>query len=73
MAKQLNENVRALREPGGTISKVPAAGWAQIAAYAAFCETSQDQSPGAPAAAGDFGFKLRRCARGWRKRGKGRA
>merc|ERR1719231_1988122 len=40
------------------ISKVPAAGWAQIAAYAAFCETSQDQSPGTPAAAGDFGFKV---------------
>merc|ERR1719253_945984 len=27
------------------ISKVPAAGWAQILAYMAFCETSQDQSP----------------------------
>merc|ERR1711906_88422 len=40
------------------ISKVPAAGWAQIAAYAAFCETSQDQSPGTPAAAGDYGFKV---------------
>merc|ERR1712232_1367685 len=28
------------------ISKVPAAGWAQIVAYSAFCEISQDQSPG---------------------------
>merc|ERR1712026_403496 len=36
------------------ISKVPAAGWAQIVAYGAFCELSQDQSPGTPAAAGDF-------------------
>merc|ERR1712070_1149830 len=40
------------------ISKVPAAGWAQIVAYGAFCETSQDQSPGTAAAAGDFGFKV---------------
>jgi len=40
------------------ISKVPAAGWAQIAAYGAFCELSQDQSPGTAAAAGDFGFKV---------------
>merc|ERR1712226_1077538 len=40
------------------ISKVPAAGWAQIVAYGAFCELSQDQSPGTPAAAGDFGFKV---------------
>ena len=24
----------------------------------AFCEVSQDQSPGTPAAAGDFGFKV---------------
>ena len=40
------------------ISKVPAAGWAQILAYMAFCEVSQDQSPGTPAAAGDFGFKV---------------
>merc|ERR1712039_973443 len=42
----------------GAISKVPAVGWAQIVAYAAFCELSQDQSPGTPAAAGDFGFKV---------------
>merc|ERR1712224_614381 len=42
----------------GAISKVPAAGWAQIVAYGAFCELSQDQSPGTPAAAGDFGFKV---------------
>merc|ERR1712050_807035 len=40
------------------ISKVPAAGWGQIVAYAAFCELSQDQSPGTSAAAGDFGWKL---------------
>merc|ERR1711985_57965 len=33
-------------------------GWAQIAAYAAYCELSQDQSAGTPAAAGDFGFKV---------------
>merc|ERR1719188_2720318 len=42
----------------GAISKVPAAGWAQILAYCAFCEVSQDQSAGTPAAAGDFGFKV---------------
>ena len=29
-----------------------------ILAYMAFCEVSQDQSPGTPAAAGDFGFKV---------------
>ena len=29
-----------------------------ILAYMAFCEVSQDQSAGAPAAAGDFGFKV---------------
>merc|ERR1711988_1259700 len=40
------------------ISKVPAAGWAQILAYCAFCELSQDQSAGTKAGAGDFGFKL---------------
>ena len=40
------------------ISKVPAAGWAQILAYMAFCEVSQDQSPGTAAFAGDFGWKL---------------
>merc|ERR1719471_635201 len=40
------------------ISKVPAAGWAQIVAYCAFCELSQDQSAGSPAASGDFGWKL---------------
>merc|ERR1712228_783552 len=40
------------------ISKVPAAGWGQIVAYAAFCELSQDQSAGTSAAAGDFGWKL---------------
>jgi hypothetical protein len=40
------------------ISKVPAAGWAQILVYMAFCETSRDQTPGTAAAAGDFGFKV---------------
>merc|ERR1711975_125706 len=40
------------------ISKVPAAGWAQIVAYGAYCELSQDQSPGTAAAKGDFGFKV---------------
>merc|ERR1711977_274031 len=42
----------------GAISKVPLAGWGQILAYCAFCELSQDQSAGTPAAAGDFGWKL---------------
>ena len=42
----------------GAISKVPPLGWAQIFAYAGFCELSQDQSPGTPAAEGDFGFKV---------------
>merc|ERR1712125_2354 len=42
----------------GAISKVPNAGWAQIVAYGAFCELSQDQSAGTPAAAGDFGWKV---------------
>merc|ERR1719291_1204457 len=42
----------------GAISKVPAAGWAQIVAYCAFCELSQDQSAGTAAATGDFGFKV---------------
>merc|ERR1719436_207825 len=40
------------------ISKVPAGGWLQILAYCAFCEISKDQSPGSPAAAGDFEWKL---------------
>jgi len=40
------------------ISKVPAAGWAQIALWGAYCETSQDQSAGTPQAAGDFGWKV---------------
>merc|ERR1711920_307476 len=42
----------------GAISKVPAAGWAQIVAYGAFCELSQEQSSGTAAAAGDFGWKV---------------
>jgi hypothetical protein len=42
----------------GAISKVPVAGWVQIVAYCAYCEVSQNQSPGTPAAAGDFGWKV---------------
>merc|ERR1719401_1656530 len=42
----------------GAISKVPAAGWVQIVAYCAYCELSQNQSAGTPAAAGDFGWKV---------------
>merc|ERR1719226_303185 len=42
----------------GAISKVPTAGWAQIVAYGAFCELSQDQSAGTAAAAGDFGWTV---------------
>jgi len=41
----------------GAISKVPSAGWAQIAAWCAFCEVSQKQAPGTPAYEGNFGFK----------------
>ena len=37
-----------------TISKVPAAGCTEIAAYDACCERSQEQSPGTAAVAGDF-------------------
>merc|ERR1712178_265852 len=37
---------------------VPSGGWAQIAVWFAFCETSQDQSPVTPGAKGDFGFKV---------------
>ena len=33
-------------------------GWGQILAYAAFCEVSQEQTPGTDAYAGDFGFKV---------------
>jgi hypothetical protein len=46
----------------GAISKVPAAGWAQIVAYGAVCELPQAQSPGSAATAGDFGFKVRTSA-----------
>jgi hypothetical protein len=42
----------------GALSKVPAAGWAQIFAYCAYCEVSQDQSAGTDAAKGDFGWKV---------------
>merc|ERR1719343_1917801 len=42
----------------GAISKVPAAGWVQIVAYCAYCEVSQNQSAGTPAASGDFGWKV---------------
>ena len=40
------------------ISKVPIAGWTQMILWGAYCETSQDQSPGTPGAAGDFGWKV---------------
>ncbi|CAE7919687.1 FCPF, partial [Symbiodinium sp. KB8] len=40
------------------ISKVPISGWTQILLWGAYCETSQDQSPGTPGAAGDFGWKV---------------
>merc|ERR1740138_1228983 len=42
----------------GAISKVPAAGWLQIVAWGAYCELSEDQSPGTAASRGDFGWKL---------------
>jgi len=42
----------------GAVSKVPAAGWAQIFAYCAFCEVSQSQKPGTPGAEGKFGWKV---------------
>merc|ERR1712060_458424 len=38
------------------ISKVPSGGWYQILTYMAFCEISQDQSPGSAGAKGDFGW-----------------
>ena len=41
-----------------TIPKVPGAGCAQISAYSASCELSQDHSPGTPGTSGDFGFKV---------------
>ena len=41
----------------GAISKQPAAGWTWFMAYDASCALSQDQSPGAAAAAGDFGIR----------------
>merc|ERR1712217_776718 len=42
------------------ISKVPAAGWAQILAYTWVCEVSQDQTTAEfqSRAPGDFGFKV---------------
>ena len=46
----------------GAAMVVPTSGASErasaILAYMAFCEVSQDQSPGTPAAAGDFGFKV---------------
>ncbi len=41
----------------GGVSKVLAAGWAQIGAYGASCGVAQDLSPGTAAAAGDFGLR----------------
>jgi len=40
------------------LSKVPTSGWAQILGYMAYCEISQDQDAGTPAADGDFGWKV---------------
>merc|ERR1719382_1960458 len=40
----------------GALSKVPGVGWAQIFAYCAYCELSQDQTAGA-GADGNFNFK----------------
>merc|ERR1711972_489717 len=52
-------NLKFADVPNGlaAISKVPAAGWAQIFLYGGFCELSQDQSPGTAAYDGNFGFK----------------
>merc|ERR1711972_994176 len=52
-------NLKFADVPNGlaAISKVPAAGWAQIFLYGGFCELSQDQSPGTAAYVGNFGFK----------------
>ena len=44
--------------PSGGAQEQAAAAAAAILAYMAFCEVSQDQSAGTPAAAGDFGWKL---------------
>merc|ERR1719284_255621 len=54
-----SQNLKFADVPNGlaAISKVPVAGWAQIIAYMAFCETSQSQAPGTPGAEGNFGFK----------------
>jgi len=55
-----SQNIKFEDVPNGlaAMTKVPAIGWAQVAAYGAICELSQDQSPGTPGAAGDFGFKV---------------
>ena len=47
-----------------SIPKVHSAGWTQILAYMAFCEVSQDQSPGTAGSKADFGFTL--AAATWR-------
>ena len=53
-------NLKFADIPNGlaAISKVPAAGWAQVLTYMARCEISQDQSAGSPGAKSDFGFKV---------------
>uniref|UniRef100_UPI002FE4FABF Chlorophyll a-chlorophyll c-peridinin-protein-complex I-9, acpPCI-9 n=1 Tax=Amphidinium carterae TaxID=2961 RepID=UPI002FE4FABF len=55
-----SQSIKFADVPNGlaAMSKVPVLGWAQVAAYGAVCELSQDQSPGTPGAAGDFGFKV---------------
>merc|ERR1712039_1033680 len=54
-----SEGLKFSDVPNGlaALSKVPVAGWAQIFAYGAFCETSQSQAPGTPGGEGNFGFR----------------
>ncbi|CAK0815963.1 unnamed protein product, partial [Prorocentrum cordatum] len=42
----------------GALSRIPATGCGQIVAFCAFRELFQDQSAGADATAGDFGWKV---------------
>jgi len=53
-------NLKFADIPNGlaAVSKVPAAGWTQMIAYCAYCEISQDQSPGTQASKGEFGFTV---------------
>jgi hypothetical protein len=49
--------IAVLAAMGHIMSKVPSAVWCRVLACMAFCETSQDQSPGIAASKGDLGFK----------------